>query len=193
MHLQTLLCLSSSAQKFSHRDTIFNVFPTNQEAKRKRSLLLLPGLPKGVSRPYHPLSLFCFHSFTLAYQWSLVLVTAMIGAGQEETRCYSIIPNALEKSVFCPQSLWGKSTPVAPSAKMRSHIACCCFTHLLHCTTLCIPSDLFGFSNPTKLTVTRFKSQPTILTVPPFTLKMEFPLLILLLPDRNFHPWLHIF
>lgn len=180
MHLQVLLCLSSSAQKFSHRGTIFKVFPTKQEAKRKRSLLLLPGLPKGVPLPYHPLSLFCSHPFTLAYQWSLVLVTAMIRAGQEETRCYSIIPKALQKSLFCSQSLWGKSTPVLPSSRRHTP---CCFTHLLHCTTLCIPADLFGFSDPTKFTVTRFKSQPTILTVPPFTLKMEFPLPIFLLPD----------
>lgn len=37
---------SFSAQKFSHRDTFFKVFPTNQKARRKKSLLLLPDVPK---------------------------------------------------------------------------------------------------------------------------------------------------
>jgi len=107
-------------------------------------------------------------------------------------RCYSVILKILEKSILCPQSLWGISTPVEPSAKMRRHIACC-FVHLLHGTTVCTPLDFFGFSNPTKLTVTWFKSQPTILTIPLFTLKIEFSLLALLSPDQDVHVWPQIF
>lgn len=49
-------------------------------------------------------------------------------------------------------------------------------------------SDL-DFQILQKLTVTWLKSQPTTFRVPPFTLKMEFPLLTFLLPDQNFHAW----
>lgn len=193
MHLQTLLCLSSSTQKFSQRYNLKNLFYKPRRQEKEITLAFVWSAQRCFPAPsYHPFSLFCSHPFTLAYQWSLVLTTAMIWVGQEETRCYSIIPNTLEKSIFCPQPLQGKSTPVALSAKMRRHTACC-FTHLLHCTILCIPLGLSGFSNPTKLTVTWFKSQPTILMVPPFTLKIKFPLLVFLLPDQNFHPWPLIF
>lgn len=107
-----------------------------------------------------------------------------------DEKCYSIIPNTPEMSIFFPKSLCSKFTLVASSAKMRRHTSFC-FTHLLHCTALCTPSDVFRFSNPTKLTATWFKSQFTILTVLPFALKMEYPLI--LLPDQKFHPWPQIF